>query len=186
MRHPRFAFAILWVAACVLPSAVAQGANPWETQTFVQRIWGDHPFTQTVLIDGVEVTVRLPEGWSVDQSEGRFVAPESIRSDCGVKFVTIRHHIFQERLGAELQGDKWLAESGFHSELFHLGGRDAVRVGFLDRAGRRIAKTYVNLPSGEDGGLVIWQFAGSNTQSGRRCQDSFSAIVNAARIVAPR
>src|ERR1700686_365241 len=113
--------------------------------------------TQPASFGERQVTLRLPEGWSL-QDYGIAVSGAEKASECHIAFLTFPGD-FEQRLAGAPAEDQKASRYAMHSELFHVGGAGGVRVvsvRYTDDAGRLVQKSYFELPSDEGSTLVEW------------------------------
>jgi hypothetical protein len=165
----RASFAWWLLVAAAAAHAQAQGPDlpahlrgPWTTQPVA---FGVH-----------HATVRLPDGWSLQ--EGGIAVSDGEKPDCRIDFLSTPGK-FEQQLASELGEDRKTARYAIHSELFRAGGGSGVNVvsaRYTDSTGRRIEKRYFELPSDEGNTLLEWVLIARATRQGNDCVRRFNVV----------
>jgi hypothetical protein len=129
--------------------------------TYAQRPQ-EHLTTQTIAIGEYQVTLSLPDGWTLHEDGISF--SDDDRSDCHIHFVAVRadlqlHASFEQRVAIKMNEDRTQALGDIGSKLSHAGGPHgvkAVSVRYAARNGRSIEKWYFDLPSPDADTLLEW------------------------------
>jgi hypothetical protein len=176
--HP---FRVSVFFACWLIVAVAAHAQVPERSlpSYLRGSWT----TQPASFGERQATVRLPDGWSL-QEYGIAVSDVEKASDCRITFLTF-HDNFEQRLAGELAEDRKASRYAIHSELFHAGGEGGVKVvsvRYMDDAGRLVQKSYFELPSDEGSTLLVWSLRAQSTSDGNDCAKRFGIVTGSLRL----
>ncbi len=163
----------------VLLASFALGAT---AATGVRSPWGEPFSTRLVSSEGYQAKIFLPDGWSVDPDQHVLLPADASQSGCRIRFDIDQSVGFQKGLAAGLRHDKESADREFQSKLEHVGGAEAVWVRYIDRAGNRIAKLYVDWSSGQSASFLVWQFEGPDNAAAYDCQRAFGVIAQSSSI----
>jgi hypothetical protein len=139
--------------------------------------------TQPASFGERQVTLRLPDGWSL-QDYGIAVSEAEKASECRIAFLTFPGN-FEQRLAGELADDRKASRYAIHSELFHAGGEGGVKVvsvRYTDDAGRLVQKSYFELPSDEGSTLLEWSLRAQSTSAGNDCAKRFGIVTGSLRL----
>jgi hypothetical protein len=169
MRPFRLTF--LSIAGCLLFTFAAHA-----------QLWREHWRTQKFVAFGYDATVRLPDGWSVQE---RGIAPDAEKGDCQIVFAPPARGNVEQLLALRIEEDRQHAASEFHSELSRAGGAGGLRlvsVRYVDRAGRLVEKRYFEVPSQDSDTLMQWDLNTPAKDGGRDCAARLSVVAGSFRI----
>ena len=168
--------------ACWLIVAAAAHAQVSDRSplAFLRGTWT----TQPASFGERHATVRLPDGWSL-QEYGIDVSDVEKASECRIAFLTFSGN-FEQRLAGEIAEDRKASRYAMHSELFRAGGAGGVKVvsvRYTDDAGRLVQKSYFELPSDEGSTLLEWILKAQSTRDGNDCAKRFGIVSGSLRLI---